>query len=156
MNIMKLNLIINRYKTCYLRILIFFILLSYPFLGSDCNNNVIGGGNNGNIVGTWQLTYMTGYLQDVCFNEIVDFQSNGSVTLQCPNEQPISRTYTVSNNVLTYSTGVQYDVTTLTNTTLILEGLNNVARTLTYVKMPAEHVAPSNPVSRGSRNSSDY
>jgi hypothetical protein len=153
---MKLKIIINKYKTYYMRILILLILFSYPFLGSDCNNNVIGGGNNGNIVGNWQLAYMTGYLQDVCYNEIVDFQSNGTVTLQCPGEQSISRTYSISNNVLTYSTGVQYDITTLTNTTLVLEGLNNLGRTLTYTKMSANYVAPPSSVSKGNRNSSDH
>lgn len=153
---MQLKIIINKNKTYFMRILILLILLSYPFLGSDCNNNVIGGGNNGNIVGTWKLSYMTGYLQDVCFNEIVNYQSNGTVTLQCPGEQSISRTYTVSNNVLSYSTGVQYDITTLTNTTLVLEGLNNLGRTLTYTRMASDFVDPSSPVSKGKRNSSDF
>lgn len=153
---MKLKLIINYYKTYYMRVLILLILSSYPFLGSDCNNNIIGGGNNGNIVGNWQLTYMTGYLQDVCFNEIVNFQANGTAILQCPGEQPISRTYTVSNNVLTYSTGVQYDITTLTNTTLVLQGSNNVGRTLTYSKITANYIVPSSPESKGNRNSSDF
>lgn len=150
------NLFTTHYKITFLRLLIYITLISFPLFGSDCNNNVIGGGTSGNIVGNWQLTYITGYRQDVCLNEIVKFQSNDTVILQCPNEQPITRTYTVSNNVLTYSTGVKYDITTLTNTTLVLEGLNNLGRTLTYVRLPADYLITSGTGTVNHKNSPDF
>lgn len=119
-------------------ILMLALLGSLPLTGSDCENNVLGGGTTGNIIGTWNLTHMAGYLQDVCEGEQVTFDTTGTATLQCPNMNPITRSYTVSNNVLTYTeTSIQYDVTTLTNTTLVLTG-KNIGRTLTYTKIPAD------------------
>ena len=117
--------------------LLFLSLLSFPFLGSDCGNSVIGG-NPGDLAGKWQLVYMTGYLEDVCLGEVVDYFTNGTVTLQCPGAEAITRSYSVADNVLTYSpSGLKYDITTLTTNNLVLTG-KNVARTLTYNKLPAD------------------
>jgi hypothetical protein len=77
--------------------------------------------------------------------------------LQCPNSTPITRNYTVSNNILTYTeTGVQYDITTLSSTTLVLEG-RNIGRTLSYTRQPADFIpkkADDNSVT--GKNSSEY
>ena len=137
-------------------ILLLALLGSLPLTGSDCENGIIGSGVTGDIVGTWQLTSVTGYLQDVCTGEIVTYDSNGTATLQCPNSNAITRNYTVSNSVLTYTeTGVQYDITTLSNTTLILEG-KNIGRNLSYTRMPADYVNTNteNP-SKSGKNSSE-
>jgi hypothetical protein len=113
------------------------LLCSFPLIGSDCDNSVIGG-SSGNIIGKWQLTNISGYLQDVCEGEIVTYDTSGIATLKCPNSNPITRNYSISNNMLTYTeTGVQYNINTLTTTTLVLEG-RNVGRTLTYTKIPAD------------------
>ena len=126
-------------RNILVKILLLIVLLcSFPLVGSDCENNVLGGGTTGNIIGTWNLTRAAGYLQDVCDGEQVTFDTTGTATLQCPNTNPITRTYTVSNNVLTYTeTSIQYDITTLTNSTLVLTG-KNIGRTLTYTKNPAD------------------
>lgn len=123
------------------KFIIFIALLSsLPFTGSDCENGIIGSGTTGDIIGTWQLTTMTGYLQDICEGEIVTYDSTGIATLQCPNSNPITRNYTISNNILSYTeTGVQYDITNLSSTTLTLEG-RNVGRTLSYTRLPADQV----------------
>lgn len=124
---------------------IFFLLAalsSLPFLGSDCSSNNIIGGTSGSLIGSWQLSSISGYLQDICERETVSFNSNGIATLTCPNSNPITRNYTYSNNILTYTeTSVAYNVTTLTTTTLVLEG-RNVGRTLTYTKLPADDTSP--------------
>ena len=122
----------------YWKILLFLIIAGYfPITGSDCSNNVIGG-TPGEIYGSWNLSGITGYLQDVCEGEQVTFDTNGIATLQCPNTNSITRSYTVSNDILTYTeTGVEYDITTLTTSTLVLTG-RNIGRTLTYSKIPAD------------------
>ena len=136
------------------KLIILLLLFSLPFIGSDCNDNVIGG-KPGNIVGTWRLVYIGGYLQDICPGEVVTFGSNGVATLQCPNSSPITRNYSVSNNVLTYSpTNVQYRITELQETILTLTGIN-VGRTLTYNKIPADYPADGNLTKAAGKNSSE-
>jgi len=136
------------------RLILFLLLISFPFVGGDCDENVIGG-TSGDIAGTWKLVYIGGNLQDVCLGEIVTFQSNGVVTLQCPNQSPITRNYTVSNNVLTYSpSGLQYNIEELTRTALTLEGVN-VGRTLWYNKIPVDDPGDNNYTGTSSRNSSE-
>ena len=138
-------------------IILFALIGSLPLTGSDCDNGIIGNGTTGSILGTWYLTGMTGYLQDICAGEIVNFDSTGIATLQCPNSSPITRNYTVSNNILTYTeTGVQYDITNLSSTTLILEG-RNVGRTLSYSRQPADYLSnyPESKSEAGN-NSSEY
>ncbi|MBX7043795.1 MAG: hypothetical protein K1X85_12930, partial [Ignavibacteria bacterium] len=83
----------------------------------------------------WKLVLQTGAQQDICTDETVNFQDNGIAILACPNSQQISRQYTVSNNVLTYTeTSIAYDVVFSNNQqTLELKG-KNVSRNLTYSK----------------------
>lgn len=127
----------SEYRNRMIKLLLLISLASFPLMGGDCGNSVIGG-NPGELAGKWQLVYMTGYLEDVCMGEVVNYFTNGTVTLQCPGEQMITRSYSVSDNVLTYSpSGLQYDITSLTTNSLILTG-RNVARTLTYNKLPAD------------------
>lgn len=123
----------------FLKVSLFLLLaLYFPLTGSDCSSNNIIGGTPGEIYGSWNLTDMKGYLQDVCDSEKVTFDTNGTATLQCPNLNPIVRNYAVANNILSYTeTGVQYDITTLTTSTLVLTG-RNVGRTLTYTRISAD------------------
>lgn len=154
---MKNILQIQRSKSFIFKSILLLALLGVlPLTGSDCDNAIIGNGISGDIVGTWQLTGITGYLQDVCEGEVVTYDSTGIATLQCPNSNPITRIYTISNNVLTYTeTGVQYDITTLSNTTLILEG-KNIGRNLSYTRLPADHVTGNTEsTSQSGKNSSE-
>jgi len=155
--IMKNLVQFNKNRCIFVKILLLIgILASLPLTGSDCDNGLIGSGTTGNILGTWQLTSMTGYLQDICAGEIVTFDSNGTATLQCPNSNPITRNYTVSNSILSYTeTGVQYNITNLSNTTLILEG-RNVGRTLNYTRIPADKIVIDERTSvKSGKNSSE-
>jgi hypothetical protein len=140
----------------YKLVILFALLSSLPFTGSDCENGIIGNGITGDIAGTWQLTSMTGYLQDVCAGEVVTYDSSGIATLQCPNSNPITRNYTVSNDILTYTeTGVQYNITNLSNTTLTLEG-RNIGRTLSYTRLPADRITgKKESTSQTGKNSSE-
>ncbi len=134
------KLLLNKNQLILFKIvLLLAVIASFPFFGSDCSNNlnnIIGGTTTGDIHGSWRLTNITGYLQDICANETVQYDSNGTATLTCPNSNPITRTYTLSNNILTYTeTNVSYDVTTLTDSVLVLTG-RNIGRTLTYIRIP--------------------
>ncbi len=98
-------------------------IIILPLLGSDCNNTTTQ--NSGNITGNWQLNYIQGNLQDVCFGEVVNFPSNtgGTATLTCPEQSSISEDYTFSNDVLTYTTsGASYNVNSSATGVLILTG----------------------------------
>jgi hypothetical protein len=148
---------LKKYSSIFLKIFLLLVLAGYfPLTGSDCNGNNIIGGSPGEIYGSWSLTEITGYLQDVCEGEQVTFDTTGIATLRCPKSNPITRSFTVSNDVLTYTeTGVQYDITTLTTNTLVLSG-RNVGRTLTYTKIPADAFSKSNTGNiNGGNNSSE-
>lgn len=136
---------IKRNKTSFYKLIILLAVICFlPLSGSDCENGIIGSGITGDIVGTWQLTTMSGYLQDICTGEVVRYDSNGTATLKCPDSNPIVRNYTVSNSILSYTeTGVQYNITNLSNTTLTLEG-RNIGRTLSYTRLPADNVNKNN------------
>jgi hypothetical protein len=151
---MNNNLPFYRNKAVLYKILILFvILLSFPFTGSDCENNIIGNGTSGSLIGTWELVSIQGNLQDVCAGETVKYDTTGIATLQCPNQNPITRSYTVSNNILTYTeTSIQYDITTLSSTALVLEG-RNVGRILSYSRLPADKVVIPVNTKQGSNSS---
>jgi hypothetical protein len=120
-----------------MKVLLLLLLLSLPFIGSDCNDTVAN--SPADLSGTWKLGYIGGNLQDVCMGEVVTYQSNGTATLQCPGSSAITRNFTVSNSVLTYTqTNVQYRITDLTATTLTLNGVN-VGRILGYYRTPADN-----------------
>jgi len=146
---------LNRYS--YIRTIILLVLISLPFIASDCANSILGGGTGGDVKGQWQLNQVQGNLQDVCLGEIASFPSStsGTATLTCPNQAPISRTYTVSNNVLTYQTGVAYNITS-DATTLTLSGANSLGRKLIYTKIGTDTKIESSGKDNNSlHNSSD-
>ena len=89
------------------KLLLLFIFFTFAFIRSDCSK--ILSGTPTDVTGTWELVKMEGNLQDVCLQDRAQFE-NGNATLQCPGQTPISRTYTYQNGVLTYSTGISYNV----------------------------------------------
>ena len=77
---------------------------------------------------------MEGNLQDVCLGEIAQF-SGGTATLTCPNSSPVTRSYSYTSNVLTYtSTGVKYDVsfTAINGVDKMILHATGIERVLTY------------------------
>ncbi len=123
----------DKYKTFSLRLITGLMLVSLPFLGSDCEdviNQITTNpcSNNSSIVGEWTLIYNAGTLLDICPGEVVNFpsQSSGTATLTCPSQNPISRLYTLSGTTLEYTeTGMQYNVNFTENCELVLSGINN-------------------------------
>lgn len=114
-----------------IRILLFLTILSFAFIGTECEKLLTG---SGDVSGTWELVKMEGNLQDVCLGEIAEFQ-NGTATLQCPNSAPITRSYTYDNYVLTYTTtGVSYDVSfaSQNQTEKMILRARGIERVLTY------------------------
>lgn len=112
----------------------YIFILSLSFVGAQCEdilNSLVGG----EVVGTWQLQRQEGASQDICNGEVVEFREDGTAFLQCPGQSTITRSYTLSSGVLTFtSTGVEYTVTNPTNSTLVLDG-RNVSRKLEYTKI---------------------
>ncbi len=140
-------------KTKFLFVLIPLIYLTTT--GSECEK-LLTGSINEQLIGTWQMTRIEGALQDICYNERVTFQSDGIALLVCPGGTQISRNYSATSTTLTYtSSGVEYDITSVTSSELRLRG-RNVSRNLTYVKVISTD-APvlGNDVKSGSKNSSD-
>ena len=146
----------NKYS--YIRTVIVLVLISLPFIASDCTNSILGGGNTGDVKGQWQLNDVQGNLQDVCLGEIANFPSTtgGTATLTCPNSGALSRLYTVSNNVLTYTeTGVAYNINS-DGSTLTLTGTNSLGRILIYARIAADDkTAASKKNNSANKNSSD-
>ncbi len=119
-------------------------LMYMMFSGSDCNELINQQSVPESLVGNWKLTLQTGALQDVCPEETANFQTSGTAVLTCPNSTSVSRSYSVSNNVLTYTeTSISYDVVfSNNNQTLELKG-KNVSRNLTYTKQSSDAPAVS-------------
>lgn len=117
-----------------LKIILYFAIASFFFVGSNCDNLLQSTG--GSVEGTWELVKMEGNLQDVCLGEVATF-NGGTATLQCPGKVPIVRQYTYQNSVLTYtSTGVSYNVSFFTDNSglkMQLQG-RGIERVLTYLK----------------------
>jgi len=126
----------NSFKK-FIRTILLISILSFAFIGTECENILNGGSAPEDLLGRWQLVRQTGALQDVCDGETVEFQTN-TATLKCPNQLEIIRNYTVSNGVLTYETGVSYEFTVRTenDTTKLLDLIgSNVSRNLYYNKI---------------------
>ena len=115
-----------------LRYGIFMILLGLTLTGTECEKLLTG---TGSVEGNWTLVKMEGTLQDVCLGETANF-SGGIATLQCPGQNSVTKNYTFSNNVLTYtSSGISYDVTFTTANfveKMVLTAQGSVDRKLTY------------------------
>ena len=126
----------KNYQTKLLKFILLSVLVSFPLLGSNCEN-LLQQAASGDITGSWQLVKMEGNLQDVCLGETATFQS-GNATLQCPNAAQRTRQYTFTNNILTYTeTNVSYDVSFVTQgniSKMRLSARNSVERILTYNK----------------------
>lgn len=43
-------------KGSIVQLLFLLAVLSFPFFGTDCKDDTIGGGTSGNLAGTWKLT----------------------------------------------------------------------------------------------------
>lgn len=110
-------------------------VLSLAFTGAECEdilNNIVAG----DISGSWQLVKMEGNLQDVCLGEVATF-SNGNATLRCPGASSVTKSYTYSNNVLTYTaSGVSYNVsfTQINGIDKMILRASGIERVLTYDK----------------------
>lgn len=140
-----------------------FVLIPLLYLattGAECEKLLTGEGSiNQELLGTWQMTRMEGSLQDICYNERVQFQSNNVALLRCPSGDEVSRNYSATQSVLTYTTsGVEYDILNLSSTQVTLRG-RNVNRTLYYTKIIAtdDNRSPGqeNMLNSNSKNSSD-
>jgi len=138
---MKEKIQLKRAKQKAFRILVYLSVFTFAFLGTDCQKIINSLTTGQDITGNWQLVRQTGSQQDICLGETANFQTNNVALLQCPGQTQISRTYSTSNGILSYTeTSIQYDYTVQTNngtTQLILTG-KNVNRTLTYNKMIAD------------------
>jgi len=128
-----------RIITASIRTILVLIIISFSFIGSDCNDIIENLGNSctGNqvdLIGRWKFSQNKGGVRDICLGEIVEFTTGGSALLTCPNQSTLTRSYTQSSNVLTYTeTGIKYCITGDADE-LILTGINN-NRILYYVKV---------------------
>jgi hypothetical protein len=117
-----------------LKYVIFMILLGITLTGTECEKLLT---NSGDISGSWTLVKMEGNLQDVCLGESATF-TNGTASLQCPGMTTVTKSYTYSNGVLTYTaSGVSYNVSFKTVNgvdKMMLRANGSVDRTLTYDK----------------------
>ena len=122
-----------------IRTIVVAVIISLSFIGSDCNEileNITSDctGNQVDLLGQWKFTQHLGGIRDICFGEIVEYTSGGTATLTCPNQTPVTRNYTVSSNVLTYTeTNIKYCISGDADE-LTLTGTNN-NRILYYVKV---------------------
>ena len=137
---MKLN-----YKTYSLRIITALMLISLPFLGSDCEDilNEISD-PTGDITGNWTLIYNAGTTLDICPGETVYFPSaaGGTAQLLCPGGTEIQRNYSVSGSTLTYTaSNIEYSISYTQNNELVMTGINN-NRILYYSKTITDNVIP--------------
>ncbi|KXK43572.1 MAG: hypothetical protein UZ05_CHB002002806 [Chlorobi bacterium OLB5] len=140
-------------KIYVIRIITVLMLVSLPFLGSDCED-IINQINTptGTLQGNWTLIYNAGTLMDICPGEKVTFPNNssGTATLTCPGQTPIDRNYTVSGSTLTYSaSGIEYSISFTQENQLVLTGINN-NRILYY----GATISDNSPVT--GKNSSNY
>lgn len=148
----------NKYIPVMFRMFIMMTLISLIITGSDCEKILEGGGNvPADIVGSWKLIEQTGAQQDVCPDEVANFQSGGVAQLTCPNSASINRDFSISENILTYTqTSVAYDVEfSNSNQNLMLYG-RNVSRNLKYEKIVTD-IFPSKKteINTTSNNSSE-
>jgi hypothetical protein len=116
-------------------------VLSLAFTGAECEdilNNIVAG----DVSGSWQLVKMEGNLQDVCLGEIATF-NNGTATLRCPGAASVTKSYTYSNNVLTYTaSGVAYTVsfTQVNGVDKMILRASGIERVITYDKYSTTEV----------------
>ena len=126
------------FRVTYSLLLLAFVSLS--FMASNCND-ILNALTSDDVVGTWTLTNQGGAQYDICNGETVTFTSS-TATLTCPGSSPITRNYTASGGVLTYTdTGMSYgySVSSSTGSTVLtLTGRNSVNRILEYTKQSTD------------------
>lgn len=109
--------------------------LSIAFTGAECEKLLTNA--SGDVAGSWKLVKMEGNLQDVCLGESAEFNS-GTATLRCPGGTAITRSYTYSNNVLTYTaSGLTYNVSfaAVNGIDKMILRASGIQRVLTYDKI---------------------
>ena len=114
--------------------LLIVVVLGFAFTGTECEKLLTAG--TGDVTGTWKLVKMEGNLQDVCLGEIAVF-SSGTATLTCPNVTPVTKSYSYTNGLLTYTTsGVSYNVTfsAVNGIDKMILRATGIERVLTYDK----------------------
>ncbi|MBI5403177.1 MAG: hypothetical protein HY959_07230 [Ignavibacteriae bacterium] len=121
-----------KYKV--LKLFVISAILCFPLLGTECSKLLDSTPTT--VTGSWDLVKMLGNAQDVCLGERAVFDGNGIATLTCPNSSPVTRAYTYTDDVLTYtSNNLSYTVT-FSNVNSVqkmtLTGRNGVDRELTY------------------------
>jgi hypothetical protein len=113
--------------------LLMLVVLGFSLTGSNCEKLLTA---TGDVSGTWKLVKMEGNLQDVCLGEIADF-NEGTATLTCPGVSPVTKNYSYSDNVLTYtSSGVKYSVSfsSVNSVDKMIMRASGIERVLTYDK----------------------
>ena len=121
-----------------LKAFLFISVFSLAFMGTECEQLLNGGSTSSeDLLGRWQLVKQTGAQQDICDGETLEFQNSTTALLQCPQQTQITRSYTASNGILTYQTGVSYNylVRTESGTTKLDLIGRNVSRNLYYDKI---------------------
>ena len=140
-----------------IRTIVVMTIISFSFIGSDCNklietinNNTGCTGSQVDILGSWKFIYNAGGIRDICLGEVVQFTSNGIAYLTCPGQSTIQRNYSVSQDyILTYTeTNVKYCLAGDT-TELQLTGVNN-GRILVYQKVITTDDIKKNSTTEGS------
>ncbi len=127
------NFLRNRLLHSFIILILIFISVT----GSDCNealeNNVTPPPE---LLGEWKLASQTGALQDICPDEVVNFQTSNIAVLTCPGASSISRDFIFDNDILTYTqTSIEYDVEISNNNTELALYGRNVSRNLFYEKI---------------------
>ncbi len=137
-------------------LLIVLLLLSLTSVGSNCNKILVNNGGSTDLVGTWKMIEQTGSLQDICPDETINFQSNGTAQLTCPGSSTITRNFTLANSVLTYTeSSVSYDVEFSENNTIVSLFGRNVSRNLKYQKSITVALIPGSNGNTDHMNSSE-
>lgn len=146
----------NKYKTLSLRVITGLMLFALPFLGSDCEEILNPQPVSGTLQGDWTLVYNAGSTLDVCPGEKANFPSNtnGTATLQCPNQTAITRDYSVNGSTLTYTaSGIQYEISFTQNNELVMTGVNT-NRILYYSTQVPSRPGNENETKQGSSHNS--
>jgi hypothetical protein len=124
----------NRFTKGF-KYLLIVVALGISLTGAECEKILNAG--TGDVAGTWKLTKMEGNLQDVCLGENAVF-SGGTATLTCPGVSPITRSYTFTDNVLTYTaSGLSYNVSfsAVNGVDKMILRATGIQRVLTYDKL---------------------
>jgi hypothetical protein len=110
-------------------------LLPFLLLFSACENSQSPKFNAELTGGKWELIHQGGTVHDICPGETIQFLDLWRVTLQCPRQEPVQRTYRIyPDNVLNYvETATSYIITHLDSENLQLQGTGSASgRLLTY------------------------